>query len=100
MDVEEKDIEKKKEIGKLGNSKVFLLTTSGGWNMVVAANEGKQEILALAPHPAVGRYIAQKRCPDITYTELSKAEEIEPRHFAFCVDKYEKLTDVVKKKLK
>jgi hypothetical protein len=83
----------KKKVGKLGDNPVLEVGLIGGLHMIVKARAGKTEILGAGPHRAVARHIAKRRNPDIEYTELSKADHIEPQFYESLLPKYEELTD-------
>lgn len=83
----------KKKVGHLGQTPVLEVGLIGGLHMIVKASGGKTEVLGAGPHRAVARHIAKKKNPDIEFTELAKADHIEPEHFAHVLEKYEALTD-------
>lgn len=97
MDLNAKQLAgKPKKIGHLNDKDVFGMTTKGGLSLVVSAKDGAFETLGAGPHPAVARHIAKKRNPDVTFTELNKADYIEERAYASMLPKYEAITDAVR----
>lgn len=83
----------RKKVGKLGDAQLVEVGLIGGLHMIVKAKNGKTEVLGAGPHRAVARHIAKKRNPEIEFTELNKADHIEPEHYASVLQKYEELTD-------
>lgn len=92
MNISSEHILSKKKVGKIGNVPVIEIATTGGLHLVFAAKGGKFENLGAGPHRAVARHIAQKREPEIQWTDLSKADYIEPEHFQGLIPRYEGLT--------
>lgn len=93
MDIKKEHIASKKVVGKLDGKNVFELATTGGLHLIIADKNGKPEAIGTGPHRAVSRYIAEKRNPEIQWTELSKADHIEPIFFQHLIPQYEELTD-------
>lgn len=93
MLIPEDQVLNKKVIGKLKDSKVLQINTIGGLSLVVLAKGVNGETLGVASHPAIARYIASKRSPDIEWTELSKSEVVDSVHFQHLLPKYEALTE-------
>jgi hypothetical protein len=86
----------RKKVGKLGDDQIFEIGLIGGLHLIAKAQPGgKSEILGAGPHRAVARHIAQKRNPDIRWTELSKSDHIEPEFFEFLLPAYEAMTDTL-----
>lgn len=83
----------KKKIGTLHGEPVILVSTVGGLSMVVSPQDGKVKTLGVGSHKSIAKHIASKRNPDIQWTELNKADEVETEHFEFLLPKYETLTD-------
>jgi hypothetical protein len=83
----------KKNVGTLKGKPVIELATTGGLHMIVTAQNGGVETLGTGPHRGVARYIAEQHEPDIIWTELSKADYLDPEHFAFCLPAYQELTE-------
>jgi hypothetical protein len=97
MDIRPEEIEYKKRVGVWGNSPVIEVGLKGGLHLIFASKGGKFETLGAGPHRAVARHIAKKKSDDkIQWTELSKADHIEPEHFADVLPKYEQLTDALR----
>lgn len=87
---EEQLAEKPKAIGTLNGHKIFHVSTKGGFHMVVQPNGTGFDTLGVGPHPAIARHIAQKHQPEIAWTELSKAQYMDPA--SALVAKYEAVT--------
>lgn len=97
MQINEQEVEYKKRVGKWGAAPVIEVGLKGGLHLIFAAKGGKFETLGAGPHRAVARHIAKKKSDDkIEWTDLSKADYIEPEHFAFCLPPYEALTDALR----
>jgi len=71
---------------------VWEVGTKGGLHLVIAVRNSKAETLGVGPHRAVARFIAQKKEPKLTLTELSKADHVDEAHFRHLLPKYEALT--------
>lgn len=93
MDLKKEHISYKKVVGKLDGQSVFEIATTGGLHLIVSHKNNKPETVSVGPHAAVARYIAEKRNPEIQWTELSKADHIEPVFFQHLIPQYEELTD-------
>lgn len=89
--------EKPKKVGDLKGRPVFHLRTKGGLHVLVTPRGASFETLGTGPHRAVARHIAQKHEPDIIWSELSKADHVNPESFAMILPKYEELTDALRK---
>ena len=87
---------KAKEVGILNGKKVLELTTKGGLTLVVAPMTKGFETLGAGPHKAVARHIALKNQPDIKWTELSKADYIDPKYFQHLLPEYESLVSALR----
>lgn len=83
----------KKRIGTLRGKPVIEFVTKGGLHLVVSDKDGKPEILGSGPHRCISRFIAEKREPDITFTELSKSDWLDLPSIMSVYDKYVALTD-------
>ena len=79
MEVKPHDIKSKRIVGKLGDSPVVELVTKGGLNMLVMRKNIGMEVLGAGPHAAISKFIAEKKEPDIEWTELSKSSEGYPK---------------------
>jgi len=87
----------KRKVGRLGNDPVFEVATTGGLHLIAVNRQGKTEVLGTGPHRAVARHIARKHAPEIDWIELSKSDSLEQEHFAFCLPRYEALTEEFRK---
>ena len=92
MQIPEKQVEIKKQIGYLHNSPVWYVRTKGGLNLCLAWKNGKIETLGAGSHKAVAKFIARKHHPDIQFNDLEKGEDLDPRCFMDIIPKYELLT--------
>jgi hypothetical protein len=97
QNISKEHIEYRKQVGFLKGRPIIELKTTGGFYMIVASKDGGFETLGTGPHKVVARHIAKKREGDIEWSELSKADHIEPEHFAFCLPEYEGLTSRMRK---
>lgn len=98
MDIEPKQLaEKPRKIGEMNGRNVYSLRTKGGWHMVVAPKEGRMETLGAGPLAAVAQHIATKKHQGINWTELSKSEHVSPEAIESIVDKYELVTNEIRK---
>lgn len=94
MNIDKEQIQSKRTIGKLKGQPVLELVTKGGLHMVIAQKGGKHEAIGIGPHVAVAKHIASKKEPEIVFTELSKADYMEPYLYMALVPEYERLTDL------
>lgn len=66
-------------MGHLNGCPVLLITTTGGWNVVVVLRNGRLEPLGYGPHDGVAKGIARKREPRIAFSELHKtSDDVDP----------------------
>jgi hypothetical protein len=96
MNIDKEQIASKRTVGTYKGKPVIELVTKGGLHMMVGQKDGKHEAFAAGPHSAVAKHIASKREPDIVFTELSKADYMEPYLYMAIVPEYERLTDLIK----
>ena len=97
MNISENEVAYKKKVGKLDGHPVFEVGLKGGLHLVFASRNGKLETLGAGPHRAVARFVAKKKTEDkVEFTDLSKADWIEPEHFADILPQYEALTDAIR----
>lgn len=88
------------KVGKLGKKDVFQYKTKGGFYMVGVPKVGGMEMLGSGPHRAVARIVAEKTVAkkddtedsELVWTELSKADHVNPEHYAFILPEFEELT--------
>lgn len=83
----------RKTVGKLDGDAIVELATKGGLHLIVRAKRGKTETLGAGAHRAISRFIAEKREPNIQWTELSKSEHIPVEHFQHLLPRWEAITD-------
>lgn len=93
MEIRADEVEYKKKVGKLNGQAVIEVGLRGGLHLIFAQKGGKFETLGAGPHRAVARFIAKKKEPSVEYTDLNKADWIDPAHFQNLLPKYEGLTD-------
>ena len=94
MNITANQIALKKRVGTLHGRPVMQLTTKGGLVMIVCQkNEGENFIASAGPHPAIAKYIAEKKEPDIVFSELSKSDYVDEASILSVYDKYVALTD-------
>ncbi len=97
MLIDDKQIKEREVVGDLDGEPVWQFTTVGG--LYVAALTGKKKkLLAMAPHPGMLQFMAEKAEPNIKWTELNKSES-HPEWFDHLVPKYEALTELLNKYL-
>lgn len=94
MDIKPNEIVYKKEVGRYRGDAVVELTTRGGLHMIVRGGS-KPETLGVGSHRAIARHIAAKK-KEIEWTELSKAELLDPASFSDLLVKYESLTESIR----
>ena len=89
------------KVGKLGKKDVLQYKTKGGLYMVGVPKIGGMEMLGSGPHRAVARIVAEKNLKstdeEIIWSELSKADHVDPEHYAFILPEYEELTARMRK---
>lgn len=95
MDITQQEVSYTKKIGKLDGSVVYEIGLKGGLCLVGVNRGGKRfDPLGAGPHRAVARHIAKKKTEGrIEWSDLNKADWIEPDHFADLLPAYEALTD-------
>ncbi len=94
MILKPEEVEYKKKVGLLGQAPVIEVGLRGGLHLIFAAKGGKFETLGAGPHRAVARYIAGKKTEGkVEWTDLNKADRVEPQYFAHLLDRYEAMTD-------
>lgn len=93
MNIPQNEISSKQEIGKHKNNKVFLIRTIGGLNICAIAS-ATPEIASVAPHPAVAKFLAQKKFPAMEI-QLQKSEDLPVSAFESVLPKYEAMTDAI-----
>lgn len=92
--IPENQIAYRKQVGRIGDCPVFEFGLIGGLHLIVRPKGSSSDTLGLGSHRRIARHIAQKRQPDIEWTELSKSDDrIDERHFAHLLPKYESVTD-------
>lgn len=67
---------KPKKVGTLKGKDVYRALTKGGLNLILFRSETGLKTLGIGSHIALARHIATLNEPDISWTELSKAEEL------------------------
>ena len=82
-----------RKVGTRDGGNVMEFSTKGGYHLIVAPKGTSFETLAVGPHRAVARHIAQKHHKDIRWTELSKGDWIDPAHYEHLMPKYEGITN-------
>lgn len=96
INVKPVDVASKKQVGKVGTNPVLEIVTTGGLWMNVLGKGGSFEILSTGPHRAVARYIAEKKAPDIQWTDLHKGDYIPYEDFAYLLPEFEAYTDALR----
>lgn len=84
--------DKPKKIGKVGETPVYHAVTKGGFHMVMMMRKGSLLTLGTGSHKALSRHVAEQVEPKLEWTELTKADYVDPRHFQHLVPKYLELT--------
>lgn len=95
MKIPKEQVLSKKIVGKRGTANVWLVRTVGGLNLICIESPGNAEIAAMASHPAMAEFLAQKKSPDIEYTSLRKSEPITFNENDPVVKKYSALSDAI-----
>jgi hypothetical protein len=94
MDIRPEEVEYKKKVGKVGQNPLIEVGLKGGLHLIFMAKNGKFETMGTGPHRAVARFIAGKKAEGkAEWTDLNKADHIEPAYFQHLLPKYESLTD-------
>lgn len=98
MDIRAEEVAYTKRVGKLDGASVFEVGLKGGLHLICVSRAGKKfEPLGAGPHRAVARHIAKKKTENrIEFTDLSKADWIEPEHFADVLPQYEAMTGALR----
>lgn len=96
MNVQPRHIASKKRIGsRRDGTPVIEVLTKGGLYLVLTHEGGKPKTIGAGPHRAVARFMAEKAEPDITITELSKADYVPEESIRSVLPKYEAVRDYV-----
>lgn len=94
MNIKPEEVEYKKKVGNLDGKPVIEVGLRGGLHLIFASKGGKFETLGAGPHRAVARFIARKKSENkVEWTDLNKADHIEPVYFEHLLPKYEAMTD-------
>lgn len=88
-------IKHKKQIGKVNTNPVWEIATTGGLFINVLGKGAGFEVIGTGPHPAVARHISEQKQPSVEWSDLSKAEWVDPAHFEFILPKYIAITDAL-----
>lgn len=83
--------DKPKKVAKLGETPVFQAVTKGGFYIVGMMKNGSFLTIGTGSHKALARHVAEQVEPKLQWTELSKADYVDPRHFRHLVPKYVEL---------
>jgi hypothetical protein len=101
MDIKSEEVNYRKKVGTLDQSPVIEIGLKGGLHLIFAKKNGKFEALGAGPHRAVARFIAKKKTEDkIEWSDLAKADHIEPEHFQHLLPRYEAMTDALRARMK
>jgi hypothetical protein len=94
MQIQPQEIEYKERIGHTEDGNPIMeLGLKGGLHIVCSVRGPKIDYLGVGPHRAVARYLAKKRMPSITLTQLAKSDWVDPASFsATMLEKYESIT--------
>ena len=95
MNIPAKEVVYKKRIGNLKGSPVYSVGTIGGLHLVISSDGGRFEPIGVSPHPAMSRFIAKKKNPEIEYDCLEKSDQ-DCGYFTDLLLEYEELTDQVR----
>lgn len=74
-DVSPEDIRETKRIGQIGSDPVYQLECIGGITLIMVKNEEERsgEFIGAGTHPAMARFAARRRRPELQLTDLQKA---------------------------
>lgn len=98
MNISQKEVRDRRQIGHLSKQAVFLVSLIGGLHLIAASTGGAQlSILGAGSHPAVARHIASQKCPDIVYDGLEKSDHVAFEHYSSLLPAYTELTDQLRK---
>ena len=93
MQINPSEIAYKKQVGQIETSPVYEVGLKGGLHLIMAVRKGRVETLGVGPHRAVARHIAKKKDDKVEWTELAKADEPRYKDYAYCVPRYEAITN-------
>lgn len=97
-DVKPQEIKNTKKIGHLGEDSVYQIDTKGGLTLILVKTDESGEFIGAGSHPAMARYAAKKRKPDLVYSELAKSY-VDPSTFDAYLGQFDTLVDTLNKKL-
>lgn len=76
MILDKAQIKKKEVIGVYKSTPVHLVETKGGLSIVLLSKAGSMEAVGVGAHPAVAKYMAEKKEPSIEwYKPMAKSED-------------------------
>lgn len=99
-DVSPEDIRETKKIGQIGSDPVYQLDTIGGITLIMVKNEEerKGEFIGAGTHPAMARFAARRRRPELQLTDLQKSYQ-DPSIFEPYLPYFDSFVDSLNKKL-
>lgn len=92
--IPENQIIVKKKIGKSPSGVLTYVRMVGGLHLIL---DKKGKIVSAGPHPLVARHLAAREIPDITWTELSKADHLPIEAFEHLLPEYQAITNELRK---
>ena len=94
MEITKEQLKSKREIGNVDGRPIYQIVTKGGFNIVaMLSKSGSLEILAVANHPGISQWQAEKKAPKATWTNLRKADYCPYEAFSHLVGPFGQLTD-------
>lgn len=98
MDISPKEIQYTKKIGRLGDAPVYEIGSKGGLTMILVKNGNHGEFIGAGSHPAMAKYAAKKRKPNLELEELNKSYS-DPSVFEPFLSEFENIVNSLNKKL-
>lgn len=85
------------KIGTVDSKPVIYAKTKGGYHLVFKNTPKGYQTLGVGNSKCMAMHIAEKRDPDVQWSELSKSEAVDMTSYKYIIPEYEKLTDAANK---
>lgn len=99
MEIDAKQLDKRfppRKVGLLKGRPVMHVRCKGGWQFVCAPKGTAWETLGAGHHWVVAQHLAGRHEPDITWTELSKADHVDIRAYEYLLPEYQAVTERIR----
>lgn len=94
MNIPGQQVKSRRRVGTVGGRGVWQVDLIGGLHLIAAERAGGDlEIAGMSSHPLMARHIAKRHLGDVKYTDLMKAERVDPRDFGDLLPHWDAETD-------